>query len=282
MADEGRRPRRRRRSSQQDAVLVDAVVAPQYGARFAQGLLDALPTGERLQVLDVGCGTGQISLRLLQRLGSSSRVIAVDRDEGLIALARQRGYGDIGRRLFFKAERADELSFGEGVFDAVVAHLVYRDLENREAALAEMHRVLVPGGRLLLTTPLRGTYVEVFDMVEERARSQGDETLASRVREVAHRDPAPRALREAAERAGFVDVALERIDFKLSFANADALFSDRLLATIAFPEWEEAFGREALDDVRQRLAAYFDRGALSLTVAAGRLVAHRPKSTSDG
>lgn len=274
MNDE-RRVRRRRRSSQQDAALVDAVVAPQYGARFAQGLLDALPQGDRLQVLDVGCGTGQISFRMLQRLGSSSRVIAVDHDAGLIALARQRGFGDIGRRLFFKTEDAEALSFGEGVFDAVVAHLLYRDLRDRVAAVREMHRVLVPGGRLLLTTPLRGTFGEIFEMLRERAVAHGDRELARTVDGLIERDPATGDLERVVRAAGFTEVELQHTSFRLSYANVEALFSDRLLETIAFPEWRAAVGEEALHDVERRLRIYFEQGALSLTVQAGRLVAHR-------
>lgn len=254
---------------------MDAVVAPQFGARFAQGLLDALPQGERLQVLDVGCRTGQISFRLLQRLGSSSRVIAVDPDAGLIALARQRGFEAIGRRLFFKTEDVEELSFGDGVFDAVVAHLIYRDLDDRAAAMRELHRVLAPGGRLLLTTPLRGTFGEVFDMLRERARATGDATLAAAVRELVARDPAADELERVAREAGFAELELQQSSFRLSYPNVDALFSDRLLEAIAFPEWRAAVGAEALDDVQRRLRVYFDQGALSLTVRAGRLVALR-------
>ncbi len=254
---------------------MDAVVAPQYGARFAQGLLDALPQGERLQVLDVGCGTGQISFRLLERLGSSSRVIAVDHDAGLIALARQRGFGNIGRRLFFKTESPENLSFGEGVFDAVVAHLIYRDLEDRAAAMREMHRVLVPGGRLLLTTPLRGTYSEVFEMVRERAVAEADGTLIEALEELQSRDPSVAELEASVREAGFREVELEHTSFRLSYPNVEALFSDRLLETIAFPEWRSVLGDEVLADVQRRLRIYFDQGALSLTVQAGRVVAHR-------
>lgn len=276
----GRRPRRRRRSSQQLAAVMDTVVAPQYGARFAQGLLDSLPEGERLQVLDVGCGTGQISFRLLERLGSSSRVIAVDHDAGLIALARQRGFGDIGSRLFFKTESAESLSFGDGVFDAVVMHLLYRDLEDRTASLGEMHRVLAPGGRLLLTTPLRGTFAEVFDMVRERAVAEGDGELADALEEVVARDPSAAELEASVREAGFAEVELEHSSFRLSFPNAEALFSDRMLETIAFPEWREAFGDDGLADVQRRLRTYFDQGALSLTVRAGRVTAHRSSAAA--
>lgn len=254
---------------------MDAVVAPQYGARFAQGLLDALPQGDRLQVLDIGCGTGQISFRMLERLGNSSRVIAVDHDAGLIALARQRGFGDIGRRLFFKTEDAEALSFGEGVFDAVVAHLLYRDLADREAAVREMHRVLVPGARLLLTTPLRGTFAEVFEMLRERAVANGDQMLAKQVDQLIGRDPSTTELEKVVRDAGFTQVELQQTSFRLSYANVEALFSDRLLETIAFPEWREMVGAEALLDVERRLRVYFEQGALSLTVQAGRLIAHR-------
>jgi len=254
---------------------VDSVVAPQYGARFAQGLLDALPEGDRLQVLDVGCGTGQISFRMLQRLGSSSRVIAVDHDAGLIALARQRGFGDIGSRLFFKTEDAEKLSFGEGVFDAVVAHLLYRDLADRAAALREMHRVLVPGGTLLLTTPLRGTFGEVHEMLRERVVANDDAALGRAIDELVQRDPSAQELESAVRAAGFGTLELQHTSFRLSYPNVEALFSDRLLETIAFPEWREAVGADALADVERRLRVYFEQGALSLTVQAARLIARR-------
>ena len=279
MSDEGSEPRprgrRRRRSSQQVAALVDAVIAPRYGARFAAGLLDALPAGDRVTVLDVGCGTGLLSFWMLERLSESSKIIAVDADGGLVELARQRGYADIGRRLFFKEESPERLSFGDRVFDAVVAHLVYRDLDDPSAALREMHRVLVPGGRLLLTTPLRGNFVEMFDMLREHANATGDAELHQRLRAVVERDPPAGALELAVRNAGFVDLDLEQRPFRLSFENADALYSDRLLASVAFPEMRQAAGNEALAAARQRLGIYFDQGALSVTVQAARLVARR-------
>src|SRR5262249_45002960 len=143
-------------------------VVPRYSAVFAQMILDATPRGARLRVLDVGCGSGVPSLPLLGRLEAQSRVVAIDREQALIDIARRRALGDDGRRIFFKCEAAAPLRFGDEVFDLVVANLVLGSLDHG-TALAEMKRVLAPGGRILLTQALAGSFEEVLDMLREVA-----------------------------------------------------------------------------------------------------------------
>src|SRR5690606_34111209 len=231
----------KRRSSEQDARLVDAVVVQRYAALFARLLLAEIPSDAR-NVLDVGCGTGHLSFHVLSRLGAGGRVIAVDRDEGLVDLARRRGWEEIGRRLFFKVEDVESLSFGEGVFDAVVSNLLYPELATPERMLAEVRRVLVRGGPLLLTTPLRGTFVEALDMLRERAIAEDDPELAARVEETAKREPTEAELEATLHAAGFPSVTIRRETFRLSFRSAAELFSDRLVQLVGLPHWREAAG----------------------------------------
>ena len=106
-------------------------------------------------VLDVGCGDGQIS-RALARSGCT--VTGIDPTERNLEVARERAGGPT----YVKAGATD-LPFDDGSFDAVVACLVFEHIDDVDGAIAEVARVLRPGGRFsfflnhpLLQTPGSG------------------------------------------------------------------------------------------------------------------------------
>lgn len=108
------------------------------------------------RVLDVGCGDGQVA-RLAVSLGSEF-VVGVDPTWNQVVVASERGGG-------VKVARASahRLPFAEASFDAVVACLVFEHIEDVDDAIAEVSRVLAPGGRFcfflnhpLLQTPGSG------------------------------------------------------------------------------------------------------------------------------
>ena len=116
---------RKRTSSSQEVAVFDDVVVPRYRALFGRLITDELPHDART-ILNLGCATGRLADRILDSLNSDKgRVVAVDSDDGLIDLARRRGYVETGKRLFFKVEPLESLSFGDEVFDAVVANLIF-------------------------------------------------------------------------------------------------------------------------------------------------------------
>jgi ubiquinone/menaquinone biosynthesis C-methylase UbiE len=133
-----------KKTVEDEAALYDSVVVPRYTSRFGQLLVDTVPRGVRAQVLDFGCGTGQPSFALLERLDPAGRVIAIDPDAGLVDLARQRAMGLAGSRIFFKVESAEKLSFGDEVFEYAIGNVVLHEIEHPDVALAEVRRVLAP------------------------------------------------------------------------------------------------------------------------------------------
>jgi SAM-dependent methyltransferase len=100
-------------------------------------------TGRR--ILDAGCGAGALSAALRDR-GAS--VTGIDASAGMLDLARRRLGPDADLRV---ADLADPLPFADDAFDDVVASLVLHYLQDWGPTLAELRRVLVPGGRLILS-----------------------------------------------------------------------------------------------------------------------------------
>jgi ubiquinone/menaquinone biosynthesis C-methylase UbiE len=104
-------------------------------------LLPYLRSGQDL--LDVGCGPGQITIGLADRV-APGRVIGVDREIAIVDQARELG----ARNVEFQVGDAYALPFDSETFDVVHAHQVLQHLTDPVRALSEWRRVLRPGGLL--------------------------------------------------------------------------------------------------------------------------------------
>ncbi len=104
--------------------------------------LDWLSLPKGLRWLDVGCGTGPFTGLIVDR-SEPSAISAVDPADDQIAYARERPWGD---RVDFHQGAAEALPFGDDEFDAAVMALVVTHLSDRGKGIAEMKRVVGPGG----------------------------------------------------------------------------------------------------------------------------------------
>lgn len=105
------------------------------------------------RVLDFASGSGFVS-ELLNRLGY--RTVAIDLDPGMLRNARERVGLDPrcqGERSAFAAADGQRLPFADGTFDGVLCMNALHHMPDYRTALAEMHRVLRPGGRASFSEP---------------------------------------------------------------------------------------------------------------------------------
>jgi SAM-dependent methyltransferase len=126
-----------------ERVLVPSIFSP-----WAQEILErARPIGAADRILDLGCGTGIVARRLRERLGGGARISGVDASADMLAKARA-----LAPELEWREANAMQLPFPDGSFELVVSQQMLQFVPDRARALAEIRRVLVPGGRLVAAT----------------------------------------------------------------------------------------------------------------------------------
>jgi demethylmenaquinone methyltransferase/2-methoxy-6-polyprenyl-1,4-benzoquinol methylase len=104
---------------------------------------------EGFQVLDLAGGTGDLAQALARRVGRSGTVVHTDINETMLRVGRDRLL-DAGLALPTAVCDAEQLPFSDNGFDLVCVAFGLRNMTRKERALAEMRRVLKPGGKLLV------------------------------------------------------------------------------------------------------------------------------------
>jgi SAM-dependent methyltransferase len=108
--------------------------------------LGRLAPGER--VLDLGSGAGTDSLVAAQMVGEAGRVTGIDMTLEMLAKARGAAAKMGATNVEFVDGEAEHLPFQDESFDVVISNGVIDLIPDKDAVFAELHRVLVPGGRL--------------------------------------------------------------------------------------------------------------------------------------
>lgn len=113
-----------------------------------RALLDGLPAPESARVLDLATGTGDVALGIRRRMSEfpGARVMGADIAFPMLVLARRKSKASLA---FLQAD-ALRLPFADASFDGLTIAFGLRNLEDRRKGLAEMARILRPGGRLVV------------------------------------------------------------------------------------------------------------------------------------
>jgi len=127
------------------------LITPADRSRFRRNQIRLLNPGEGESVLEVGCGTGALSILSKGIVGEKGVVEGIDIAPKMIAKARKKAE-KAKLRINFRVASIDDLPYRDGVFDAVISSMMFHHLPLRVKGrgLEEAYRVLKTGGRFLL------------------------------------------------------------------------------------------------------------------------------------
>ena len=164
--------------------------------------------------LDLCCGTGDLAFELAGRVGADGAVVGCDFSEPMLVLARRKAAERGASQVRFEWADAMELPYEDGSFDAVTVGFGMRNLVDLDRGIAEVVRVLKPGGRAVILeitqprrAPLSSFYSLWFDRIVPLLGAVARNRAAySYLPESVKRFPAPEGLAATMAEAGLQQV----------------------------------------------------------------------------
>jgi demethylmenaquinone methyltransferase / 2-methoxy-6-polyprenyl-1,4-benzoquinol methylase len=189
--------------------LMNTVMTAGLHHRWRARAADLAALGPGDSALDVACGTGDLAIELARRVGSGGEVIGSDFAEEMLERARAKA-----PVLSWEWGNALELPYASGRFDAATVGFGARNFSDLVRGLAEMARVVKPGGRVVvleITTPRRPPLSTFYSLWFDRVvpligRLTGEEEAYTYLPNSVKRFPGPEGLAAAMERAGLGDI----------------------------------------------------------------------------
>jgi demethylmenaquinone methyltransferase/2-methoxy-6-polyprenyl-1,4-benzoquinol methylase len=177
--------------------------------RWRERAADLARVGPGDRALDVATGTGDLALVLARRVGPGGEVVGSDFSEGMLSLARRKD-----PELRWEWGNALDLPYADGEFNAATVGFGARNFSDLDRGLAEMARVVRPGGRVVvleITSPQRPPLSTFFSLWFDRVvpalgRLTGDPEAYVYLPRSVKRFPGPEALAARMAAAGLVDV----------------------------------------------------------------------------
>ncbi len=263
------------------AKVYEAEVKPHWDDQFTPFLLESFPpeVPPKSTLLEIGCASGRLTMEIVSRLPPGSRLISVEDNRDLLEMTRAKISGDDRRRVFFKKEPPDALSFADETFEGILSPGFPPSFDLR-AALREATRLLKKDAFLLMGTPLLGSFQELLDVFREVLEKEDlvpvQEALDRYCARMPDRLTASRLLIET----GLADCRVDSREYSLGFDRGIQLLESPLVRQHCLDDslnlvpdrgWREG----VLAGIIRALDTYFP-GGIELTIVLGRFQAVKP------
>ena len=183
------------------AQLYQSFFVPSLAMPVSDELLRAAALQPGMRVLDVACGTGVVTRAAAEQVGPTGSVTGIDVAPDMIAVAKTVPAG--GAPITWQEADGASLPLPDELDDVGLCQMGLMFMEDRAGALRELHRVLTPGGRVVINTP--GRIQPLFKVMEQAIADHLDPALSGFVSAVfSMHDPS--ALADLLREAGFADV----------------------------------------------------------------------------
>jgi ubiquinone/menaquinone biosynthesis C-methylase UbiE len=259
-------------SADNPAQIFETKLVPAIFAPWARVLIDFATPKSGEHVLDAACGTGVVSRLVAPMVGPSGRTVAIDFDPIMIATAK-------GLCPDVECSEADlqNLPFADGIFDLVICQQGLQFLPDRVAGLAQIYRVLNPGGRMALAiwTDLRRSpgHAILFDALGTMLGLDMSRPPAWSLTDSNH-------VMQLVSAAGFVKTEMTVTDMRAKFSSAQEFVEILIdgsskLTRQALAQLPADRKAAFIHGVTERLQQYETDTALEVPMESMLLVAHK-------
>ncbi len=275
----------------EEAAIFETFVVPKYLSFFGERLIHMLARGRDARVCHVHCRTGYPDKTLIEAL-PNAHVHGCDASASAIELARAKaaalvkpsgGGGASGVVFDYRVAESLPLSFPAGAFSHAFTLHPLTAPQERTLLFQELARIVAPRGQALVAMPLRGSFVEIADLLRECALKYELNELGTAVEAAALLRPTDEMFTRELEAVGFEYVDVDVRTRTLKFAGGRGFFEDPVTRLLLMPEFRvnlaletpstsegsDAKMSDPFEYVREAIDKYWSDGSFEMTVNVG-------------
>jgi SAM-dependent methyltransferase len=261
-----------------DAAIFETFVVPRYLSLFGELALETMVESEGAEVVHFGCRTGYPDRGIALRL-RGAHILGLDESPAAVELARAKAATMPDMMAEYRVVDGYPTSLADASFSYAVALHPLAAPEERAQLVAEMARVLAPGGQLIIAIPLRGSFGEIADLLRECALKRDDARLSAAVERAMAQRPTVETFSSEIEEAGFHDVDVTLRPCAVDFPNGRAFVEDPITRLLLMPEFRRNLGTDDVqrpfEYVRDAIDKYWSEGNFEVSVHVGCATARR-------
>lgn len=256
----------------EDAAIFDTFVVPRYLSLFSERLLELIVPGRDARVCHLQCRTGYPDRALMEAL-PNVEVYGCDNSVHAIELAKAKAKALPGFLSDYRVIEGQTTPFPAGAFShGLTMHPLAAPAE-RQMLLEELARIVAPRGQALVAMPLRGSFLEIADLLRECALKHELTDLTNAVEAAVQLRPTDDLFKKELEKVGFEYVEVDVRSRTLRFESGRQLFEDPVTRLMLLPEFRVNLNMNDIDRpfsyVREAIDKYWSDGTFELTVNVG-------------
>lgn len=257
-------------------------ILDQMFRQFEAPLCDVVPVGAARRVLDVGCGTGGVTVAIARRLAEQGRAVGIDISAPMIAAALGRACHD-GTSADFVCADAQNYEFEPGSYDTIISRLGVMFFADPIAAFVNLRRAAIDGARLrfiawrsaaetpFMTTAERAAAPLLPELPARRPDGPGQFAFAD-----------PRRIERVLRAAGWTRIDIRAVDIPCSFPASELVRYISWLGPVGaiLQAADHQLRQTVVEAVRPAFDGYVQKDAICFTAACWMVDAQTPSAAS--